>query len=87
MGLDRLVEGQPGVDDNTVYLPDDTDETEYESSFGAHVSDGSSSYYAPVASTGGEGMRRNTIKDIFGQDPQYDNFNDEYYYDEVEGYN
>ena len=73
------------VDDNVAYLPDDGDETEYESSFGAHVSDGSS-FYAPVASTDSMTMRRNTIKDIFDTDPQYDNFNDEYY-EYAEGYN
>ena len=76
----------PGIENNTVVIPSDEEEEEYESSFGAHVSDGSS-FYAPVASTDSMTMRRNTIKDVFNTDPMYDNFNDEYYYDEVEGYN
>ena len=68
---------QPVVDDDSVIIPSE-EEVEYESSFGAHIADGSSgSFYTP-ASTGGEGMRRNSIRDIFEQDPGYDNFNDEY---------
>ena len=59
---------QPLVEDDSVIIPSEEEgEVEYESSFGAHVSDGSGySFYAP-ASTGGEGMRRNTVRDIFEQ--------------------
>jgi hypothetical protein len=72
---------QPVIEDNSVIIPSE-EEGEYESSFGAHVSDGSGySFYAP-ASTGGDGMRRNSIRDIFDTDPMYDNFNDEYYEEE-----
>ena len=69
---------QPLIEDNSVIIPSE-EEVEYESSFGAHIADGSGySFYAP-ASSGGDGMRRNSIRDIFDQDPMYDNFNDEYY--------
>ena len=75
------VGGQPVVvDENSVMIPSDLDEEEYESSFGMHVSDGSgySGFYAP-ASTDSMSMRRNSIRDVFETDPGYDNFNDEYY--------
>jgi hypothetical protein len=65
------------VVENSVEIPSDEDE-QYESAFGAHVSDGrTGGIYAVPDNTVG-GLRRNTIKDIFENDPGYDNFNDEY---------
>ena len=74
------VGGQLVVDENSVVIPsDDYESEEVESSFGAHVSDGSGyAFYAP-ASTDSMSMRRNSIRDVFETDPGYDNFNDEYY--------
>lgn len=73
------VNSMPMYDPNTVIIPSEEDETMYESSFGMHVADGS----------GGRSTMpdddypdtRNTVRDIFEQDPGYDNFNDVYYED------
>lgn len=67
------------IDEDTVMIPSD-DEEVYESSFGMHVADGRNRSFDSISSTGDlTPMRRNTIKDIFETDANYDNFNDVYY--------
>lgn len=65
------------TNDDVVVIPSDMEE--YESSFGMHVADGGASSYAVDYSGDVSGRNRNTIKDIFGTDTYYDNFNDVYY--------
>lgn len=75
------VNSMPMYDPNSVMIPSDDTEV-YESAFGMHVADGTGG-----ASTRDDidiGDRRNTVRDIFNTDPNYDNFNDVYYYSDEE---
>lgn len=80
------------ADTNSVMIPSDYDEVgEYESAFGMHVADGrggGGDSYAATADYAGSDIvtRRNTVRDIFGTDPNYDNFTDTYYVEEDEEY-
>lgn len=71
------------IDEDTVMIPSDDEEETYESSFGMHVADGRNRRSFDNVSSTGEDFtttrRRNTIKDIFETDANYDNFNDVYY--------
>jgi hypothetical protein len=63
-----------------VAIPSDYEEEQYQSAFGMHVSDGRRGEI--MSDPDYDQTRRNTIKDIFEADPNYDNFNDVYYEDE-----
>jgi hypothetical protein len=80
------VNSMPMFPEGGVMIPSDDEEEEvYESSFGMHVSDGRrGEAYSEYQDDGS--MRRNTIKDIFETDGNYDNFNDVYYAEEEEVY-
>lgn len=77
----------PMFDEATI-IPSDDDGV-YESAFGMHVSDGRGRYaeevYSTYEDTDPAGIRRNSIRDIFETDTNYDNFND-VYYEEEEAY-
>ena len=90
LGSGQAVNTMPFMGDpNAVMIPSDDagiEEDEYESSFGMHVADGSNGNSGLDLSNSGVYNRRNTIKDIFGADQSYDNFNDTYYAEDEEYY-
>ena len=77
------VNSVPMFDSDAVAIPSDEDE-QYESAFGMHVADGTGG--ASTRYDDDIGERRNTVRDVFGTDQQYDNFNDVYYAEDEEVY-